>query len=68
MTSSISNLVNNLAKGSYKMKCKYGHDYKQSKNYGIKYKDCKCCLQYTNVNNDFKCTNIYVVTIIMKKN
>ena len=29
MASSLSNLVNNLAKGIHKIKCKYGHDNKK---------------------------------------
>ena len=58
MASSLSNLVNNLAKGIHKIKCKYGHDNKKCKTYGIKYKDCECCLEYTRTKNDlieYKC-------------
>ena len=29
MASSLSNLINNLAQGIYKFKCKYGHDNKK---------------------------------------
>ena len=31
MTSSLSNLVDNLAEGFHKIKCKYGHDNKNVK-------------------------------------
>ena len=30
------------------IKCKYGHDNKNCKTCGIKYKDWECCLEYTN--------------------
>ena len=48
MTSSLSNLVNNLAEEIHKIKCKYGLDNKKG---GIenKYKGCKCHLAYTNL-------------------
>ena len=29
MPSSFSNLIDNLAEGIHKIKCKYGHDYKK---------------------------------------
>ena len=29
MASSLSNLVNDIAEGIHKVKCKYGHDYKK---------------------------------------
>ena len=44
MASFLSNLVNNLAEGIHKVKCKYGHDNKKLETCGIKYKDCKCVL------------------------
>ena len=40
LVSSLSNLVNNLAKGIHKVKCKYGHDDKKCETCGIKYKAC----------------------------
>ena len=58
MASSLSNLVNNYAEGIHKIKCKYQHDDKKCETCGIKYKDCECCLEYTNVNNnliEYKC-------------
>ena len=58
MASSLLNLVNNLAEGVHKMKWKYGHDNKKNTKLGIKYKDCECCHEYTNVNADlikYKC-------------
>ena len=54
MASSLSNLVNNLPEGIHKIKFKYGHDNKKCKMCGIKYKDCECCLEYTNVKDDLK--------------
>ena len=36
MASSLSSLVNNLAEGIPKIKCKYGHDDKKCKTCGIK--------------------------------
>ena len=52
MASFLSNLVNNLAEGIHKIKCKYGHDKKKCKKFEIEYKDCDCCLEYTNVKDD----------------
>ena len=49
MTSSLSNLLNNLAEGIHEIKCKYKHDDKKCKNCGIKFKYCECYLEYTNV-------------------
>ena len=49
MASSLSNLIYNLAEGVYKIKCKYKHNDKKSETCGIKYKDCKCFLEYTNL-------------------
>ena len=40
MPSSLSNLVNNLAEGIHKIKCKYGHNDKKYEPCGIEYKDC----------------------------
>ena len=48
MASSLSNLVNNLAKEIHKIKCKYEPDDKKCKACEIKYKDCECFLEYTN--------------------
>ena len=33
MASSLPNLVNNLAEGIYKIKCKYGHDDQKCETY-----------------------------------
>ena len=46
---SSSNLVDNLAEGIHKIKCKYEHDNKKCQTCGINYKDCECGLQYTNI-------------------
>ena len=48
IASLLSNLVNNLARGIHKIICKNEHDNKKCETYGIKYKDCKCFLEYTN--------------------
>ena len=58
MASSLSNLVDNLAEGIHKIKCKYGHDNEECGTCEIKYKDCDCCLKCTNVREDlilYKC-------------
>ena len=52
MASSFSSFVNNTTEGIYKTKCKFGHDNKKYETCGIKYKDCKCWLEYTNVKDD----------------
>ena len=52
MASSLSNVVDKLSKGIHKIKCKYRHDNKKCKTCGIKYNDCECCLEYTNVKDD----------------
>ena len=52
MASSSSNLVNNLAEGIDRIKCKYMHDYRKCETCGIKYKYCDCFLEYTNFKHD----------------
>ena len=52
MTSSLSNLVNNLSEETHRIKCKYRHDEKKWEAYGIKYKYCDCFLKYTNFKDD----------------
>ena len=51
MANSLSNLVNNLAEGVHKLKCKCGHDDKKYQS-GIKYKDWECCLEYMYIIDD----------------
>ena len=48
MEGSLSNLVNNLAEGIHKIKCKYRRDDKKCETWWIKYKDCEFFLEYTN--------------------
>ena len=58
MTSLLSNLVNNLAEGIHKMKCKYEHNNKKCETFRIKYKYCVCFLEYTSFKDDlieYKC-------------
>ena len=47
MASSLSNLVNNLAEGIHKIKCKNEHGNKNCETCGIKYKYCNFFLEYT---------------------
>ena len=37
MATSILNLVNNLAEGNHRIKCKYEHDNKKCETCGVKY-------------------------------
>ena len=46
LVSSLSNLVNNVAEGIHKIKCKYEDNDKKCETCGIKYKDCDCFLEY----------------------
>ena len=48
MAGSLSNLLDNLAEGIHKIKCKYEPANKKCKICGVKYKDCECCVEYTN--------------------
>ena len=47
MANSLSNLVNNLAEETHRIKCKYGHDGKKCETFGNNYKDCECCFECT---------------------
>ena len=58
MVSSLSNLFDNLSERIHKIKCKYRYYNKKCKTSAIKYKDCECCLEYTNIKDDlilYKC-------------
>ena len=58
MVSSLSNLFDNLSERIHKIKCKYRYYNKKCKSSAIKYKDCECCLEYTNIKDDlilYKC-------------
>ena len=62
MTSSLSNLVNNLSEGIHRIKCKYGDDDKKCETCRIKYKYCECFLKYMNFKDDlveYKCSCCY---------
>ena len=52
MTESLSNFVDNLFEGIHNIKCKNENDNKNSKTWGIKYKDCKCWFQYIKVKDN----------------
>ena len=45
----LTSLVNSLAKENHWTKCKYGYHNKKYETCGMKYKDCQCCIEYTNV-------------------
>lgn len=45
----IYGMLDNLAEGVHQIKCKYEHANKKCKRYGVKYKDCQCCAESTNV-------------------
>ena len=46
MAHSLSNLVNNLSEGIYKIKCKHRHNNKNGETCGIKYKYYYCSFEY----------------------
>ena len=50
MANPLSNLVDNLAERIHKIK--YGHHNKKRETCGIKYKNCGCCLECTNIKDD----------------
>ena len=52
MVRSLSNLINDLAEGIYKIKCKNENDNRKYEMCGTKYKDCDCFLEYTSFKND----------------
>ena len=52
MVSSLSNLINSLSEGIYRIKCKFGHDYKKCEANGIRYKYCNCFLEYAIFKDD----------------
>ena len=63
MTSSLSNLANNLADGIHKIKCRNEHDNK-CETWGFKYKGFECFLEYTNAKSDL----ILYECLIINKN
>ena len=68
MANSSSNLANNVTEEIHKVKCKCGLYGKKSS--GIKYKDYKCCLEYTNVKDGLieqKCNKNYQTTNSLMK-
>ena len=52
ISSSLSGLVNNLAEGVHKIKCKNEHDNEKYEKCGIKYKDYDCFFEDANFKND----------------
>ena len=58
MASNLSNLVNNLSEGIYKIKCKLGQNDKKCETCGIKCKYCDGSLECKNFKDDlieYKC-------------
>ena len=58
MSSSLSNVVNNLSEVIHIIKCNYEHDDKKCETYSIKYKYCNCFLEYTDFKDElveYKC-------------
>ena len=49
----LANLVN-LAKVIRKFKCKYRHDDKKCEYCGIRYRDCECHSEYTNITDNLR--------------
>ena len=52
MTSSLSNLVNNLSEGIHRIKGNFGCDDKKCETCGIKYNYYDCFLEYINFKDD----------------
>ena len=58
MTSSLSNLTDNLTEGIHKIKYKYEYDNRKCETCGVKHKDCECCLEYEKIRDNiivYKC-------------
>ena len=57
MASLLSNLLDNITEGIH-VNANIDMMIKSEKRVELQYKDCKCCLEYTNVKNDlilYKC-------------
>ena len=52
MSSSLSNLVNNISQGIHRIKCKFGYDDKKCEIWGIKCKYWENFLEYINFKDD----------------
>ena len=52
MTSSLSNLINNLSEGTHRIRFKFGYDDKKCETCRIKYKYCDCFLEHINLKDD----------------
>ena len=64
MTSSLTNLVNNLSEWLHRIKCKLEHDDKKCETCGIKYKYWGCFWEYKNFKDDlieYKCLSCNVI-------
>ena len=64
MATSLSNLVNNIAEGNHKVKCKYGDNNEKRETCGIKYENCECYFEYTSVKDNLILTNFLTMISI----
>ena len=65
MTSSLSNLVNNISAGSHKIECKHGNYNNKCETWGIKYKYCNCFLNIQTLKMILLETNVHVGTNVI---
>ena len=64
MVSSLSNLVNNLAKQIHQIKSKNERDNEKCETCGIKYKESACFLEYINLRDSlikYKCFCLWII-------
>ena len=52
MASLLLSLVDNISEEIPRIKCRYEHSNKKYETCGIKYKYCRCFLEYTNIKDD----------------
>ena len=64
MATSLSNLVNTIAEGNHKVKCKYGDNNEKCETCGIKYENCECYFEYTSVKDNLILTNFLTMISI----
>ena len=70
MTSSLSNLINNLSEGTHRIECNYKNDDKKFKTWRIKYKYCDCFFEYTYFKDDlieYKCVVTKIINASLVK-
>ena len=70
INSSLSILVHNLAEEIHKIKCEYERDNEKCETRRIKYKDCECFLEYTNITYfcvAIRITKIYLIKVYRRE-